>query len=125
MGKQKVYYWRGPGELLGCKPGEKVPVSKMGKKQLAKMIEDGRIQETAFGIDEGTSVVEELKANVKILSEKIVELNKRPGCDDYECEDCKESSDKIADLEKQADDDAVKIADLEKQVEELTKPKDK
>ena len=72
MAVKKTYYWRGPGELLGCKPGEKIPASKMDKTQLAKMKADGRIQETAFAIEEGTNVVAELKVTVKTLSEKIV-----------------------------------------------------
>ena len=115
MAAKKTYYWRGPGELLECKPGEKLPVSKMDKKQLAKMIADGRIQETAFAVSDDTGVVAELKATVKTLSEKIVELNKRQGGDGYVCEDCNEKDLRIVELDSE-------VERLTAELEEATKP---
>ena len=115
MAAKKTYYWRGPGELLGCQPGEEIPVSKMDKTQLAKMKADGRIQETAFAIADDTGVVAELKANVKTLSEKIVELNKVPGGDGYVCEDCKEKDLRIVELDSE-------VKRLTGELDEATKP---
>ena len=125
MAKQKAYYWRGPGELAGKKAGEKVDQSKIDKPQLAKYIGDGRIQETAFGIDENTSVVAELQANIKALSEALAAKNKLPGNDDYECEDCKTAADMIAELEAQSVSADDKIIELEGLLEAATADKKK
>jgi peptidoglycan hydrolase CwlO-like protein len=88
MAKKDVYYWRGPGKLMGRSAGEQIDKDAMDKGQFDKMVKDGRIQRTAFDIAEDTSVVAELKKKVETLSNQVVELNKKIK-ESGDCENCK------------------------------------
>lgn len=118
MAKKDAYFWRGKGDLKIDKPyvpGSKIPHEKMDKGTFDKMVKDGRIQKTAFDVVE-SSLTDDLEKQVKDLSEKLVECNKRSGGDN--CKGCNAAAEKIAGLE-------TEIKRLTGELEEATKPADK
>ena len=109
----EAYFWRGKagrgeleidGDLYIV--GKKIPHDKMNAATFKKMVDDGRIQKTAFDIVESTTEVSELKDKIKDLSAELVKRNKQEDLD------AKPYTDKIAELE-------TELAGANDKVEEL------